>query len=64
MQKHTIVPAEKFSTEDDHRGSGKMVASCQVWVAETRKRIKENKATIMTKKQHDAISYAFFLQKK
>jgi hypothetical protein len=33
-------------------------------VAEKGRRIKENIATTMTKKQDDEIPYAFFLQKK
>jgi hypothetical protein len=49
--------------EDDRRESGKMVLTCQLRVAETGESIKENTATMMTKKQDDAIAYAFFVPK-
>jgi hypothetical protein len=64
MQGQIIIPVKKFSVEDGLRESGKMVLSCLILVAEKGRRIKENIATTMTKKQDDEIPYAFFLQKK
>jgi hypothetical protein len=50
--------------EDDRRGPGNRALSCQLWVAEKGKSIKENITTMMTKKQGDAVLYIFFPPKK